>query len=307
MFKFFDTIKKEDKELNKSSDKIKNGLSAIFSGKKLNKEIIEDLESLLISSDISINIVNNIIDFLLKNKFEKEINIKDVKEIIFKKFFYILNEVHNNYIVFDTKPYVMMFLGVNGSGKTTIIGKLANELKKENKKVLLAACDTFRAGAAEQLNILGDRAGVDIIQAEKQNEDPASVAYKAFQKAKKEDYDILLIDTAGRLQNNINLMTELSKVEKVLKKIDKNIPNKNILVLDATIGQNSIKQFDLFQKYVNIDGVIMNKMDSTSKGGILISIIDKFKKPIYAIGTGEKIDNIKNFDTEEFLKNLLNL
>ena len=309
MFKFLSSVKKEDKELIKSSTKIKIGLSSIFSGKKLDNETIEELEDLLISSDISINIVNNIVDFLKKNRFGKEVTVEDIKEIIFKKLKQIFNEAKDNTITFDSSPYVLMFVGVNGCGKTTIIGKLANELKKENKKVLLAACDTFRAGAAEQLEVWKDRAEVDIIRAEKENSDPASVAFKAFKKAKEENYDILIIDTAGRLQNNINLMAELSKIENVLRKIDEKVDSfkKNILVLDATTGQNSLKQFEIFNKSVNIDGIVMNKMDGTSKGGILVSIVEKFRKPVYLLGVGEKIGDIKNFDTDEFLRNLLSL
>ncbi len=309
MFKFLSSVKKEDKELIKSSTKIKIGLSSIFSGKKLDNETIEELEDLLISSDISINIVNNIIDFLKKNRFGKEVTVEDIKEIIFKKLKQIFNEAKDNTITFDNSPYVLMFVGVNGCGKTTIIGKLANELKKENKKVLLAACDTFRAGAAEQLEVWKDRAEVDIIRAEKENSDPASVAFKAFKKAKEENYDILIIDTAGRLQNNINLMAELSKIENVLRKIDEKVDSfkKNILVLDATTGQNSLKQFEIFNKSVNIDGIVMNKMDGTSKGGILVSIVEKFRKPVYLLGVGEKIDDLKNFDADEFLRNLLSL
>ncbi len=309
MFKFLSSVKKEDKELIKSSTKIKIGLSSIFSGKKLDNETIEELEDLLISSDISINIVNNIVDFLKKNRFGKEVTVEDIKEIIFKKLKQIFNEAKDNTITFDSSPYVLMFVGVNGCGKTTIIGKLANELKKENKKVLLAACDTFRAGAAEQLEVWKDRAEVDIIRAEKENSDPASVAFKAFKKAKEENYDILIIDTAGRLQNNINLMAELSKIENVLRKIDEKVDSfkKNILVLDATTGQNSLKQFEIFNKSVNIDGIVMNKMDGTSKGGILVSIVEKFRKPVYLLGVGEKIGDLKNFDTDEFLRNLLSL
>lgn len=309
MFKFLNSIKKEDKELIKSSTKIKVGLSSIFSGKKLDNETIEELEDLLIASDISINIVNNITDFLKRNRFGKEVNIDDIKEIIFKKLKQIFNEAQDNTITFDKKPYVLMFVGVNGCGKTTIIGKLANELKKENKKVLLAACDTFRAGATEQLEVWKDRAGVDIVKAEKENGDPASVAFRAFKKAKEENYDILMIDTAGRLQNNTNLMAELSKIENVLKKIDENVDNfkKNILVLDAATGQNSLKQFEIFNKSVNINGIVMNKMDGTSKGGILVSIVEKFRKPVYLLGVGEKIDDLKNFDADEFLGSLLSI
>lgn len=305
MFKFKNTINKNNKEFVNSSNKIKTGLSALFNGKKLDEDILEEFENLMITADININIVNEIVEFLRKNKFDKSITVEEIKEIIFKKIKNVFSGITNKNIELNIKPYVMMFLGVNGSGKTTIIGKLAYQLKQEGKKVLLAGCDTFRVGATEQLSIWKDRAGVDIVSAEKEGEDPASVAYKAIVKAKQENYDVLLIDTAGRLQNNTNLMNELSKIEKVIKKVDETAPHNSVIVLDGTTGQNAIKQVELFQKYVNIDNIIINKMDGTSKGGILVSIVDKFKKPILAVGVGEGIEDIENFDVDEFVSGLL--
>lgn len=284
-------------------DKIKTGLSSIFTGKKLDEEMIEELENILITSDININIVNNITNFLRKNKYDKNVSIDDVKTIIFNEINKIFSTIKSDSIVLDKKPYVIMFSGVNGSGKTTIIGKIANKYKKQGKKVLLGACDTFRAGAVEQLNEWKNKANVDIITEEKA--DPASIAYKAYNKAKNEDYDLLLIDTAGRLQNNTNLMAELSKIQNVLKKIDNSLPHKSIIVLDATTGQNAIKQMELFSKAINIDSIIINKMDGTSKGGVLVSVVDQFKKPIIAVGVGEKIEDIEDFDNEKFIKNLI--
>ncbi len=307
MFKFFNTINKEDKELSKSSDKIKSGLSSIIFGKKLTQDIIDNIEDLLITSDLGVKITNDVITFLKENRFGKDIDLEDIKNIVYQKLIKPFDNISDSYINFDYKPYVIIFLGVNGCGKTTIIGKFANQIKMEGKKVLLAACDTFRAGAIEQLKVWNDRAKTNIILPDKINEDPSSVAYKAYNKAKSENYDVLLIDTAGRLQSNINLMLELKKIKNTLQKLDKNIPNKTILVLDATTGQNSLKQYEEFDKQVNVDGIVMNKMDGTSKGGILVSIVDKFKKPIIAIGVGEKIEDIKNFNAEEFLKNLLGL
>ena len=305
MFKFKNTINKNNEEFINSSNKIKTGLSALFNGKKLDENILEEFENLMITADININIVNDIVEFLRKHKFDKNITTEEVKEIIFKKIKSVFNGVANKNIELDKKPYVMMFLGVNGSGKTTIIGKLAHQLKQEGKKVLLAGCDTFRVGATEQLSIWKDRANVDIVSTEKEGEDPASVAYRAIVKAKQENYDVLLIDTAGRLQNNTNLMNELSKIEKVVKKVDETAPHNSVIVLDGTTGQNAIKQVELFQKYVNIDNIIINKMDGTSKGGILVSIVDKFKKPILAVGVGEGIEDIENFDVDEFVGGLL--
>lgn len=308
MFNFFSKLKKNDRELVKSSDKIKSGLFSIFNGKKLDQDIIDSLEELLITSDIGTVITSDIISLLSVNRFGKEITISDIKNLIYDRLIQSFDGVENNFIEFGgKKPYVMLFLGVNGCGKTTIIGKLAHQIKNSGKSVLLAACDTFRAGAVEQLKIWKDKAKVDIISAEKLNEDPSSLAYRAFKKAMDENYDVLLIDTAGRLQNNVNLMAELKKIENTLKKLDSDVPNKNILVLDATTGQNSLKQFEEFQKFVSVDGIIMNKMDGTSKGGILVNIVEKFKKPIYALGIGEKIGDIRDFTADEFLKNLLGI
>ena len=284
-------------------DKIKTGLSSIFTGRKLDDNMLEELENTLITADININIVNNITSFLVKNKFDKNITIDDVKKIIYTKINEVFDNVKDKKIELIEKPHVIMFSGVNGSGKTTVIGKIANRFKKQNKKILLAACDTFRAGAVEQLNEWKKRADVDIMIEE--GADPASLAFKSYKIAKDENYDLLLIDTAGRLQNNANLMAELTKIQNVLKKIDQNLPHDSFIVLDATTGQNAIKQMELFSKAINIDGIILNKMDGTSKGGVLISIVDKFKKPIVAVGVGEKIDDLRDFDKKNFLDRIL--
>ena len=307
MFKYLKEQKVEENNISKTSNKISNGLMSIFSSKKINKETLDELEDLLISADINIYVIADIMKFLLENRYEKETTIDDIKNIIYSRLEKSFLKVEDFNVNFEGKPYVVMFLGVNGSGKTTFIGKIANQLIKNSKKVLLAACDTFRAGAKEQLKIWADRAQCDIIMPEKEGEDPASLAFKAYKKAENENYDVLLIDTAGRLQNNTNLMQELTKIQNVLKKIDNNIPNATLLTLDATVGQNSLNQFELLNEAVHIDGVIMNKLDGTAKGGTLISIVDKFKKPILAIGTGEKIDDIENFNYNIYLHHLLNI
>jgi fused signal recognition particle receptor len=302
---FFKKTKSEN-ELSKSSQKISKGLVGIFTGKKLDEKLLEKLEDLLITSDLSLDIVSSIIQKLRKNKYNKNTALEDVKEIIAQELSLILKDCEKPLeIDYSQSPFVIMLVGINGSGKTTSIGKIAYKLYQKGKKVLIAACDTFRAGAAEQLEIWAKRSKTDFIKAENSNTDPASIAYKSFQKAKKENYDILLIDTAGRLQNNINLMEELSKIVKVLQKFDKNIPHKTILVLDATIGQNSKRQAEVFSKAVNRDGIIMNKLDGTAKGGTLVSIANEFKKPIYAIGIGEKIEDLKDFKVKEFIDELL--
>ena len=307
MFKFLSKKTDEEKELIRNSSKISKGLSSIFNSKKIDNNSLEQLEELLISADINVHIVENIIDFIRSTKFNKETTIEDIKNIIYSKLLYIFKNLKNKEINFDKKPYVIVLLGVNGSGKTTFIGKFANRLKQEGKKVLLAGCDTFRIGASEQLDVWAKRAEVDIILKEKEGQDPASVAYKAYNKAIEENYDVLLIDTAGRLQNNTNLMNELVKIINVINKINSEAPHKSLLVLDATIGQNSNSQASIFNEALDIDGIIMNKFDGTAKGGALISIVNATKKPVIAIGTGESIDDIDDFDECDYLKNLLGI
>ncbi len=311
MFNFLKNKTKEEKELLKSSSKISKGLSSIFNSKKIDENSLEKLEELLITSDINVYIVEDIIEFIRNNRFNKETNLDDIKNIIYNKLMFIFKSVGDNSILnFDDgtkKPHVLLFLGVNGSGKTTFIGKLANKLRKDGKKVLLAGCDTFRVGASEQLEVWAEKANVDVILRNKEQQDPASVVYAAYNKAKSEDYDVLLVDTAGRLQNNANLMNELLKIVNIIKKLDPNAYCKNLLVLDATIGQNSNSQAMIFGEAINIDGIVMNKLDGTAKGGSLISIVNEIKRPVFAIGSGEKIDDLSNFDADIYLKKLLGI
>ncbi len=303
MFNFFT---KQDKDKVKSS-KIATGLNAIFNSKKLDEEMLDKLEDLLLSSDISVSIVSDIIRFLKNNRFDKEVKLSDIKEIIYNKLASIFADLpSSNLFNFSEKPYVLVFFGVNGSGKTTLIGKLANKFKLDGKKTLVAACDTFRAGASDQLRVWTERSGVDIVLPEREFQDPASLAFQACEKARKENYDVLLIDTAGRLQSNTNLMNQLTKLDNILTKLDKG-RHKNFLVLDATIGQNSNTQIEMFSGAVKIDEIIINKMDGTAKGGALVSITDKFKKPIACVGAGENIEDIYTFDYKNFLKSLLDL
>lgn len=297
-----------ENKLDKTANKISTGLFSIFTGKTIDEELLRDLEDLLITSDLGINITNKILSEIKKNKYTKTVSDSDIKSIISK---YLIEFLHGAEKKLDInparKPYIIMFVGVNGVGKTTVIGKIAKKLKSEGKKVLIAACDTFRAGAVEQLEKWSNDCNVEMVQAEKEGTDPSAVAYKALEKAKKENYDVLLIDTAGRMQNNINLMHELQKIERVIKKLDDKGADDVILVLDATVGQNTKKQVDIFNKTINISGLIMNKMDGTAKGGILVSIVNEFKKPVYAIGIGEGIDDLQEFNTENYVKSLLKI
>ena len=297
-----------ENKMDKSANKISSGLFSIFTGKKIDEDLLDELEALLITSDLGVEITNKILSEVRKNKYNKVSTIDDVKQIISKYLKDFLANSEKQLVVDSSKkPYIIMFVGVNGAGKTTVIGKIAKKLKSDGKKVLIGACDTFRAGAVDQLEKWCQNSGVDMVQAEKEGMDPSAVAYKALEKAKKENYDVLLIDTAGRMQNNTNLMQELQKIERVLKKLDENGVDENILVLDASIGQNTKKQVEIFDKMLNVSGIIMNKMDGTAKGGILVAVANEFKKPIYAIGVGEGIDDLQEFSADEYIKSLLKL
>jgi len=293
-------------QLQKSSSKISSGITQIFTHKKLDSDLLERLEDLMLESDIGVRVVGQIIGNLRTQKFNKEITDLEVKNFLSLELEKILLPCQKILQIDDNlKPQVIVVNGVNGAGKTTSIGKIASLLAGDNKKVMIAACDTFRAAAEEQLKVWADRANCQIITAKKEGEDPAAVAYRAFAEAKQQGVDVLLIDTAGRLQNKQNLMDELKKINQVLKKIDSTAPHQNILVLDATTGQNSKNQLEIFDKIVNIDGIIMTKLDGSAKGGILVALCEQFKKPVYAIGIGEKITDLQEFDAKTFVKNLL--
>ena len=296
------------KQLQNSSDKISAVISQVFTHKKLDEASLEELEEALILSDIGSEVASEIIKNFKLRKFEKNIEIEEVKKFLAAEIIKILKPCQQPLKLDETiKPQVIIFNGVNGAGKTTTIGKIAANLKNQNKKVLIAACDTFRAAAAEQLEVWAKRANCEIIKAQKEAEDPAAVAYRAFDFAKKNNFDALLIDTAGRLQNKQNLMDELKKINSVLKKIDPTAPHENLLILDATVGQNAKNQLEIFNQIVGITGLIITKLDGTAKGGIVVALAQKFKKPIYAIGIGEKIADLQEFNAESFGQSLVGL
>jgi len=272
----------------------------------INEEYYEELEDILISADIG---VNTVIKFIEKLKFrvkkENITSVKDLIEIIVDEMFiiYVQNEIIVNKINYSLeKPTVILFVGVNGVGKTTSIGKIAWKLKEENKKVLLIAGDTFRAGAVEQLNEWAKNLQIDITY--KEHADPASVIYDGLEKAKNENYDVVLIDTAGRLQNKINLMNELEKINKVINDIIPGAPHETLLVIDATTGQNGISQANSFKEITNITGIILTKLDGTAKGGIVLAIKDSVKIPVKFVGLGEKKEDLKTFDIEKYIYGL---
>ncbi len=306
-FKIFSPSKIKH-QLDKTSTLISKQISQIFTHKKLDEAMLEELEDLLITSDIGAKTASKIIKDLKSKKFNKEISDDEIKKFLSDELVEILLPCQKTLqINSDLKPQIIIINGVNGAGKTTSIGKIAKNLSDEGKKVMIVACDTFRAAASEQLKVWAARANCPIVEALKEGEDPASVAYRGLVEARQQQVDVLLIDTAGRLQNKQNLMDELKKINQVLKKIDPSAPHENILVLDATNGQNAKNQLEVFDKIVNISGIIITKLDGTAKGGILVALSQEFQKPIFAIGVGEKIEDLQEFDAKNFADNLLGI
>ena len=292
--------------LSKSSKSLSTGLNDLIFKKKIDENMLNELEDFLIQSDVGVESANE-----LREKFANtKVNPKNLKkDEIFKIFSNYASEIlkpleKNLENINKNKPSVILIAGVNGVGKTTTIGKLGRILGENSKKIVLGAADTFRAAAVSQLEIWAKRINADIITSE-EGADPASVAYKALDHAKKNNFDYLLIDTAGRLQNKKNLMDEFKKITKVVKKIDLNAPHETFLVLDATTGQSAINQVEEFRKITPITGIIMAKLDSTAKGGILLAIGRKFKLPIIALGMGEKEDDLQTFNSEYFSNALM--
>jgi len=300
-------IQKYDDALEKTRNVFTSKLSLLSNKyKKVSEEYFEELEEILIMADIGVNTVMNFIDDI-KRRVKKE-NIEsteDLKEIIVDELFiiYVNNDVIVNKINFsDEGPTVILFVGVNGVGKTTTIGKIAKKLIKENKKVLMVAGDTFRAGAVEQIEEWGNRIGCKVVG--KDNADPSSVIYDGLEIAKKENYDVVLIDTAGRLQNKVNLMKELEKMNKVIGKLIPNAPQETLLVIDATTGQNGISQAKSFKEITDITGIVLTKLDGTAKGGIVLAIKEEVNIPVKYIGLGEKEDDLRVFDIEKYIYGL---
>lgn len=295
-------------KLSKTSKNFSSNLSDIFANSNQVDEILQQLEELLITSDFGVNLSGKVIDNLRENKLKK-LTADEVKNLLIKQFQkQIEDKIKDKEVKISEKEKVtvIMLFGVNGSGKTTTIAKLSNLLKQNNKKVLLAACDCFRAGATAQLVSWADKLNIDIF-AEKEGSDPASVAYKAYSKAIDENYDYLIVDTSGRLQNNQNLMQELLKINNVIKKINAKAPHYNLLVLDGTNGQNINSQVEHFGKIIPISGFIITKLDGTAKAGAVIGAIDKFQIPIFYLCFGESEFDIKQFNLLEFLEGILDL
>lgn len=293
-----------EKTRKQLSDKL-NNLNKKYS--KVNAEYFEELEELLIMADIGVNTVMNFMDRLVTRAQKEKISDPEkLKELIVDELFiiYVNDEILDDKIKYnDNGPTVLLFVGVNGVGKTTTIAKIAKKEKDKGKKVMLVAGDTFRAGAIEQLSIWAEKIGVSIVSTN-EGADPSSVMYTALEKANNEKYDVVLIDTAGRLQNKVNLMNELNKVNRVIGKLIDGAPHETLLVIDATTGQNGISQAKQFKEITNITGIVLTKLDGTAKGGIVLAIKEEVNIPVKYIGLGEGMDDLQSFDIEKYIYGL---
>jgi fused signal recognition particle receptor len=272
-------------------------------GRVLDDAMLESLEELLIQSDMGVETALKVTANMAEGRFGRRVGAREVKDLLAGEIAAILQPVARPMPIYPKRPQVVLVVGVNGSGKTTTIGKLASQFRAVGKKVVIAAGDTFRAAAVEQLQIWGQRAGVPVMTAP-QGSDPASLAFDALARAEADGADLLLIDTAGRLQNRDDLMAELAKIVRVLRKRDPDAPHNTLLVLDATTGQNALNQVEIFQKIAEVTGLVMTKLDGTAKGGVLVALADRFGLPIHAIGVGEGIDDLAPFDPDDFARAL---
>ena len=275
------------------------GVGRKAAGRRLDDEMLEELEDLLIASDMGVDLSSRVVARVAERWFGQRVTAKQIKELLAAEVERILEPVANPLPIYPGGLQVILVVGVNGSGKTTTIGKLASQLNAAGKRVTIAAGDTFRAAAVEQLQIWGERAGVPVLTAA-EGSDPAALAYSAMEASSADGSDILLIDTAGRLQNRKDLMAELAKIIRVVKKLNADAPHNTILVLDATTGQNAISQVETFRTMADVSGLVMTKLDGTAKGGILVALAAKFGLPVHAVGVGEGIDDLSAFDPADF-------
>jgi fused signal recognition particle receptor len=287
--------------LSKSTAKLSRGLSGLFTGKqKLDADTLDDLEDLLIMADFGAPMAARLVAKLSEERHDRDITPEEIRALIAREITATLEPVAKPLTIKPgNKPHVLLMVGVNGSGKTTTIGKLARQFQTQGHSVMLAAGDTFRAAAIEQLTVWGKRNKVPVIHKEA-GDDAAAVAYEALQAASEQNIDVLMIDTAGRLQNKTHLMEELTKMIRVISKFDDTAPHDTVLVLDATTGQNALNQVDVFHKAANISGIVMTKLDGTARGGVLIACADQYGIPVHAIGVGETIDDLQPFNAGEF-------
>lgn len=288
--------------LGKTSAKLSDGITGLFTKRKLDAATLDDLEDLLLQADLGVNTASRISSAIGKGRFEKGISADEVRDILAAEVERVLAPVAKPLSIETArKPHVIMMVGVNGTGKTTTIGKLAARFRAEGKSVVLGAGDTFRAAAIDQLKVWGERTGCPVV-ARQVGSDAAGLAFDALKQAQTSGADVLLLDTAGRLQNKQALMEELEKVTRVLKKLDPEAPHDVILVLDATTGQNAMSQVEAFKERAGVTGIVMTKLDGTARGGILVAIAESFKLPVYAIGIGESADDLQPFAAADFAR-----
>jgi fused signal recognition particle receptor len=293
--------------LQRSSTRLTDGINTIFLRRRLDDAALEELEELLIASDMGTGVARQVVEELRRTRFNQEVAPEEVRTALAEEVIKLVEFVQKPLrIDADKKPFVILVVGVNGSGKTTTIGKLAKQYSDAGKSVILAAGDTFRAAAVEQLQIWGERAGCPVLT-RPTGSDAAGLAYDAFVKARDEGADLLLIDTAGRLHNKTDLMAELQKIVRVLKKVDAAAPHAVLLVLDATVGQNAHAQAETFRDMVGVTGIVMTKLDGTAKGGVLVSLAEKYGIPIHAIGIGEGAEDLRPFEVHAYARSLVGL
>jgi fused signal recognition particle receptor len=272
----------------------------------LDDAMLESLEEVLIQADMGVETALRVTANLAEGRMGRKLSVPEIKGLLADEIARIMEPVARPLPIYAKKPQVVLVVGVNGSGKTTTIGKLASQFRAAGKKVVIAAGDTFRAAAVEQLQVWGARAGVPVLTAP-EGSDPASLAFDAMDQAERDGADLLLIDTAGRLQNRQDLMEELAKIVRVIRKKDASAPHNTLLVLDATTGQNALSQVEIFRKLADVSGLVMTKLDGTAKGGVLVALADRFGLPIHAIGVGEQIDDLAPFDPQDFARALVGL
>jgi len=301
---FFSRLKEG---LSRSSAKITETITAVFKKRRLDDEALEELEDLLLTADLGVDVAKRIITEFRRTRFGKEVTDEEVKQALAEEIAAILTPVAHPLVLDPTrKPHVVLVVGVNGTGKTTTIGKLAQLYRDEGKRAVLCAGDTFRAAAVEQLQIWGERTGAPVI-AGGQNADSAGLAFDALTRARTDQADVLLIDTAGRLHNKNALMEELRKIIRVLRKQDESVPHSVLLVLDATTGQNAIQQVKVFKDMVDVTGLVVTKLDGSARGGIVVALAETFGLPVHAVGVGEKAGDLRPFDANDYAKGLVGL
>jgi fused signal recognition particle receptor len=296
---WFDQIRRG---LSRSTTALSDNLAGALTKRKLDAETLDRIEEVLIKADLGVAMAARIRERLAQGRHDRNVTQEAVREVVAAEIASVLAPLAQPLALSPRmRPQVLLVVGVNGTGKTTTVAKMAHQLKRDGRKVMLAASDTFRAAAIDQLKVWGERVGAETV-AKDVGADPAGVAFDAFERARAEGVDVLLIDTAGRLQNKGDLMAELAKIVRVLKKIDESAPHGVILVLDATTGQNALAQVEIFKEIAGVTGLVVTKLDGTARGGILVAVAERFKLPVHAIGIGEGVDDLKPFGAQDFAR-----